>query len=45
LLLPVSIDKEQVESIKKRLGTAFEQKWKGQGQIESLAKQYGHITT
>ncbi|MBU4338202.1 N-6 DNA methylase [Patescibacteria group bacterium] len=45
LQLPVSNDVKQIESIKARLKTAFEQKWKGQGQIESLARQYGHLTT
>lgn len=45
LKLPVSKDPQQIESIKKQLRTAFEQKWEGQGTIESLAKKYGRITT
>jgi type I restriction enzyme M protein len=45
LKLPVLKDPAQVASIKKRLKEAFEQKWKGQGEIESLAKQYGRFTT
>jgi type I restriction enzyme M protein len=45
LKLPVLNDKKQLESIKGRLEMAFEQKWKGQNEIESLAKQYGYITT
>lgn len=45
LKFPILNDKKQLESIKGRLKMAFEQKWKGQGEIESLAKQYGHFTT
>ena len=45
LKLPIAKDRAQVDSIKKRLKEAFIQKWKGQGEIESLAKQYGRFTT
>lgn len=45
LKFPVLTDKKQRESIKSRLKSAFEQKWKGQAEIESLAKQYGRFTT
>lgn len=45
LKLPVAKDPKQVEQIKQRLEGAFKQKWEGQGVIESLAKQYGQITT
>lgn len=45
LRLPISKDRTQVESIKKRLKEAFLQKWKGQGEIESLAKEFGRFIT
>ncbi len=45
LKLPILNDRVKMEAIKQKLRMAFEEKWKGQGEIESLAKQYGKFTT